>query len=254
MARHLKCRTFSKGRFNTLGSPCRCWILSYQIPRPSCVWPISCHIQTTKTRNQEFARAWSIVLNDEKPDTMARQAPLQPLLVYSHVVVRRQCIPIWTQHSGPSQSRHICHHHGHDPSPLKPCRIFNIFTKLLSNSMIYPSNSNCHTNRLQQRINLLTFCTNNRAHYFLGKVFPWTSTAIVPQLDKSVDNLWAHILLFPQDYTQNSTAQHYPWPLRQYRLGICEGGSVALDVYCFLISFTQRTSLHSQTQLLTQST
>ena len=78
---------------------------------------------------------------------------------------------------------------------------------------------------LHQRTKLLTFCTNTRPHYFLGTVSPRTSTAIVHQLDKSVDNLWAHTLLFPQDYAQSSTAQHYLQALRQYRLGIREGGT-----------------------------
>ena len=72
---------------------------------------------------------------------------------------------------------------------------------------------------------MLTFCTNTRPRYFLGTVSPRTSTAIVHQLDKSVDNLWAHTLLFPQDYAQSSTAQHNLQALRQYRLGIREGGT-----------------------------
>ena len=48
-------------------------------------------------------------------------------------------------------------------------------------------------------------CTNTRPHYFLGTASPRISTAIVHQLDTSVDNLWAHTLLFPQDYAQSST-------------------------------------------------
>ena len=35
------------------------------------------------------------------------------LLVYSHLGVCWQRMFNWTQQPGPSQSRHICHHHGH---------------------------------------------------------------------------------------------------------------------------------------------
>ena len=49
---------------------------------------------------------------------------------------------------------------------------------------------------LHQRTKWLAFCTNTRPNYFLGTVYPRNSNAIVHQLEKSVDNLWAHTNFF----------------------------------------------------------
>ena len=63
---------------------------------------------------------------------------------------------------------------------------------------------------LHQRTKLLTFCTNTRPHYFLGTVSPRTSTAIVHQLDKSVDNLWAHAARLTQMAPRPAFARSSP--------------------------------------------
>ena len=81
---------------------------------------------------------------------------------------------------------------------------------------------------LHWRIKWLTFCTNTRPHYFLGAVSPRTSTAIVHQLDKSVENLCAYTLHFPQDYAHSSIAQTIS---RLYDNTAWASAKAALDVF-----------------------
>ena len=75
-------------------------------------------------------------------------------------------------------------------------------------------------------------------------VSPRTLTAIVHKLDKSVDNPLGPHITFPQDHAQSSTAQHYLQAMAW------ASAKVALDVFDSLTSFTQRTSVHSQTQFI----
>ncbi len=75
-----------------------------------------------------------------------------------------------------------------------------------------------------QRTKLLNF-SNSHLDYFLPTP-PEFSTVTTESLDTSVDEFWAHTLLFPTDssYTTNQIATSYINALQQIRLGIRDGG------------------------------
>ena len=100
------------------------------------------------------------------------------------------------------------------------------------------------------------FTTKIEHDLFLKQRFPVHTTSkeqypLEPQLqlDKSVDNLWTHILLFPQDYTELCCPTLSPG-FTSYDNTQWASAIAALDVFDFLTSFTQHTSVHWQTQFI----
>ena len=77
---------------------------------------------------------------------------------------------------------------------------------------------------LHQRARLATFCVNTQPNYFMGILEADHFRDSLVAFDDSVDNFWADLLQFPNDFHQTNS-ETYNSALRQLRLGIRDGGS-----------------------------
>ena len=77
---------------------------------------------------------------------------------------------------------------------------------------------------LHQRAKLATFCVNTQPTYFMGIVDADHFRDSLVAFDDSVDNFWADLLQFPDDFHRTNCGR-YKSALQQLRLGIRDGGS-----------------------------